>query len=404
MGNKSKNTNNLYYMKKQINELVPGDIILHPIFRSDGLMLINKNKGLSSSLISMMEKCTPATALVLVAPSREALSNFFKYNNSITEEFMQDAKHVTTELNKLSSAPTNLFNTIQQELGNDPLIDKEPNNQTSYNNNFFTDLLQNYPLWVTLDNKLESEKLKLRARHAKHELLASMSSNKTFIELFNRIKEYDDVLLIHSINTMCISLMIGLTLELNKSELFDLTVAALFSNVGFIEIEKKDFLSFLKTNEHIHEQLKRHLEVFSEMTMNFPELRKKSVIYGILDHHEYYNGKGYPNGKKGEEISLYGRILFIAHNYDELVGGYNYKIGLHPLDAYRIIYENIENRYDQNILNIFLHRTTYFKLGEPISLPNIQNGIIIGFDDFVHGPHLPKIKLESGKVINLAKS
>ena len=404
MGNKSKDINNLYYIKKQIDDLVPGDIILHPIYRSDGLMLINKNKELSSSLISMMEKCTPATALVLVVPSREALHNFFKYNNSITEEFMQDAKHVTAELNRLTSASTNLFNTIQQEIGNDPLIDKEPTNQTSYNNNFFTDLLQNYPLWVTLDSKLESEKLKLRARHAKNELLASMSSNKTFIELFNRIKEYDDVLLIHSINTMCISLMIGLTLELNKSELFDLTVAALFSNVGFIEIEKKDFLSFLKTNEHIHEQLKRHLEVFSEMTMNFPELRKKSVIYGILDHHEYYNGKGYPKGKKGEEISLYGRILFIAHNYDELVGGYNYKLGLHPLDAYRIIYENIENRYDQNILNIFFHRTTYFKLGEPISLPNIQNGIIIGFDDFVNAPHLPKIKLESGQIINLAKS
>jgi len=404
MGNKSKDINNLYYIKKQIDDLVPGDIILHPIYRSDGLMLINKNKELSSSLISMMEKCTPATALVLVVPSREALHNFFKYNNSITEEFMQDAKHVTAELNRLTSASTNLFNTIQQEIGNDPLIDKEHTKQTSYNNNFFTDLLQNYPLWVTLDSKLESEKLKLRARHAKNELLASMSSNKTFIELFNRIKEYDDVLLIHSINTMCISLMIGLTLELNKSELFDLTVAALFSNVGFIEIEKKDFLSFLKTNEHIHEQLKRHLEVFSEMTMNFPELRKKSVIYGILDHHEYYNGKGYPKGKKGEEISLYGRILFIAHNYDELVGGYNYKIGLHPLDAYRIIYENIENRYDQNILNIFFHRTTYFKLGEPISLPNIQNGIIIGFDDFVNAPHLPKIKLESGQIINLAKS
>jgi HD-GYP domain-containing protein (c-di-GMP phosphodiesterase class II) len=198
--------------------------------------------------------------------------------------------------------------------------------------------------------------------------------------------------------------MIGLALELSNSELFDLTIAALFSNVGFIETEKADFLSFLKSHEHIHTELKKHLESFSEMTVNFPELRKKSIVYGILDHHEYFNGKGYPNGKKGNEISLFGRILFIAHNYDELVGGYNYTIGLHPLDALRVIYENVDNRYDQNILNIFMYRTTYFKLGEPISLPNIQNGVIIGFDDFVHSPHLPKIKLESGKVINLASN
>jgi HD-GYP domain-containing protein (c-di-GMP phosphodiesterase class II) len=293
---------------------------------------------------------------------------------------------------------------VQQEISDDLSIHKKSNDGVSYENNFFTDLLSSYPLWVALDSKLESEHLKQKAQQVKIELLISMNTNKTFIALINRIKEYDDVLLIHSINTMCISLMIGLTLELSKSELFDLTVAALFSNVGFVEVEKKDFLSYLKTNEHIHEQLKKHLEIFSEITMDFPELRKKSVVYGILDHHEYYNGKGYPNGKKGEEISLYGRILCIAHNYDELVGGYNYKIGLHPIDALRIIYENIENRYDQNVLNIFMYRTTYFKLGEPISLPNIQNGVIIGFDDFIKAPHLPKIKLENGNIINLANS
>ncbi|OGO77904.1 MAG: hypothetical protein A2Y23_04080 [Clostridiales bacterium GWB2_37_7] len=402
--NKSQNSKKLYYTKKQINELISGDIILHPIFRSDGLMLINKNKDLSLSLISMIKKHAPSTALVLVAASEEDFQNFIAYNISNTDVFIKDIKLVTTELNNIINSSADLYYDVPLEISDALPMDQEAIGQASYKNNLFTDLLSNYPLWVTLDSKLESEQLKIRARHAKNELLASMHTNKTFVELFNRIKEYDDILLIHSINTMCISLMIGLTLELNNSELFDLTVAALFSNVGFIEIEKKEFLNFLKTNEHIHEQLKKHLEVFSEMTMNFPELRKKSVIYGILDHHEYYNGKGYPNGKKGEEISLFGRILFIAHNYDELVGGYNYKIGLHPLDAFRIIYENIENRYDHNILNIFMHRTTYFKLGESISLPNIQNGIIIGFDDFVHKPHLPIIKLKNGSIINLSSS
>ena len=386
---------NFHYTKKLIRDLIPGDIVLHPIYRTDGLMLVNSNKELSDSLISMIRKHASAVKPVLVAPSKTALSNFIESKNADTKEFILEANQITAELNS---------DMLMHEIDSYSKTDKQLAEYDVYEHTFFSDLLIKYPMWVALDSKLESEQLKIRASKAKQELLKSMSVNKTFKELFNRIRQYDDVLLIHSINTMCIALMVVLTLELNQEELFDLTVAALFSNVGFIEIEKADFLSFLRSFEHINEQLKGHLEVFSELTKDFPELRKKTVVFGILDHHEYYNGKGYPSGKKGEEISLFGRILFIAHNYDELVGGYNYQVGLHPLDALRIIYENSDNRYDQRILDIFMHRTTYFKLGETISLPNIQKGVIIGFDDFVKMPHLPIVKLESGHTINLANS
>jgi HD-GYP domain-containing protein (c-di-GMP phosphodiesterase class II) len=388
MSYKSTDANNLNYTKKQIKDLVSGDIILHPIYRTDGLMLINEYKVLSTALISMIRKHAQTSKPVLVASSKESFQNFIKLNLSKSEEFIQTSKQITDELNTAA----NPYLSAQQQINSVPKV----------NHDLFSDLLTKYPMWVALDSKLESEQLKIRAEQVKQKLLASMHTNKTFIDLFNKIKEYDDVLLIHSINTMCIALMIGLTLELNTDELLDLTVAALFSNVGFVEIEKKDFLSFLKTNEHINEQLKRHLEIFSEMTTGFPVLRKKAIVYGILDHHEYYNGQGYPNGKAGEEISLFGRILFIAHNYDELVGGYNYQIGLHPLEALGIVYENNDNRYDQSILDIFIHRTTYFKLGETITLPNIQKGLIIGFDNFAKLPYLPIVKLESGITVNLA--
>jgi HD-GYP domain-containing protein (c-di-GMP phosphodiesterase class II) len=388
MSYSNTDTTNLNYTKKQIKDLVSGDIILHPIYRTDGLMLINEYKVLSTALISMIRKHAQTSKPVLVASSKDSFQNFIKLNLSKSEEFTQVSKQITDELN----TTVNPHTTAQQQNNSAPKVEHD----------LFSDLLTKYPMWVALDSKLESEHLKIRAEQVKQKLLKSMHTNKTFIDLFNKIKEYDDVLLIHSINTMCIALMIGLTLELNTDELLDLTVAALFSNVGFVEIEKKDFLSFLKTNEHINEQLKRHLEVFSEMTTGFPVLRKKAIVYGILDHHEYYNGQGYPNGKAGEEISLFGRILFIAHNYDELVGGYNYQIGLHPLEALGLVYENNDNRYDQSILDIFIHRTTYFKLGETITLPNIQKGLIIGFDNFAKLPHLPIVKLESGITVNLA--
>ncbi len=45
----------------------------------------------------------------------------------------------------------------------------------------------------------------------------------------------------------------------------------------------------------------------------------KSIIKGILHHHERFNGKGYPEGLKGEDIHIYGRIIAIADALDAML-------------------------------------------------------------------------------------
>jgi HD-GYP domain-containing protein (c-di-GMP phosphodiesterase class II) len=193
----------------------------------------------------------------------------------------------------------------------------------------------------------------------------------------------------------------GLTLEFTDEELIDLSVAALFVHVGYTVLPKDEFKSFLKSQNFNHPAMKKHLEVFLNVTLDSPYLRRKSIIHGVLDHHEFYNGKGYPNGKKGEEISLFGRILHIAHAYDSMVGGYDYTIGVAPLQAVKLVFENEDGMFDYNILNIFMYRTTYFKLGETMVLPNGKNGKIVGFENYVKNPHLPIVELESGRTVNL---
>jgi HD-GYP domain-containing protein (c-di-GMP phosphodiesterase class II) len=376
------------YIKKQIQDLIPGDIILHPIYRSDGLMLVKKNKKLTVSLINIVKKHALPAATVLVSPSAKIFEEFVQGNNYISAEFKED-------LNQLMREYTN---TTGSQVDRNAFDYNDINSDTI---NPIANMLSASPYWASFEDKLESEYLKKRASLVKRELLTLFINNQTFINLFNRIKDYDDVLLIHSINTACISLMVGLTLELSNEDLLDLAVAALFLNIGFTELPKEDFKSFLKTQEYNKPAMKKHLEVFSKMTLESPLLRKKSIIHGILDHHEFYNGKGYPSGKKGEEISLFGRILNITHSYDGLVGGYNYTTGVLPFEAFRTVYENKYTIFDNNILNIFLYRTTYFKLDGTLLLPNGIRGKIIGFDDFLKNPHLPIIQFKNGSIVNL---
>lgn len=371
------------YVKKRIGELVPGDILLHPIFRSDGLMLINKNKVLNVFLIDKIKKQVRYSASVLVASSPKEFESFLSdAYNSIG--FRQDLRQLMKEYGDHDGIRF-------QKIDFNEIETKSP----------FLSALSSSPYWISLENSLESEHLKKRASFIKEELLALFRNDQKFIDLCSKINGYDDIILIHTINTVCISLIFGLILELTDEELIDLSVAALFVHVGYTVLPKDEFKSFLKSQNFNHPAMKKHLEVFLNVTLDSPYLRRKSIIHGVLDHHEFYNGKGYPNGKKGEEISLFGRILHIAHAYDSLVGGYDYTAGIAPLNAVKLVFENKDGMFDYNILNIFMYRTTIFKLGETMVLPNGKNGKIVGFENYVKNPHLPIVELKSGRTVNL---
>lgn len=228
------------YIKNQIQDLIPGDILLHPIYRSDGLMLINENKNLNISLINIMKKHILPDTSVLVAPSEKDF-----------EEFLQNNDHVNTGFKKD-------LNEIMKKYKNIPIY--EIKNCI----NPITSMLSTSPYCVSLEDTLESENLRNRAMDIKSNLLNFFSNNNTFINLFNKIKDYDDIFLIHSINTTCISILIGLTVELTNDDLIELAIAGLFLNIGFAELPNKKYKTFLKAQEYNHPAMKKHLEVFSK--------------------------------------------------------------------------------------------------------------------------------------------
>ncbi len=370
------------YVKKQIGALVAGEVLLHPIFRSDGLMLINQHRVLNLFLIDKIRKQMPSSASVLVATSPQEFEHFQK-NTVSNAGFRQDLIE------------------IMKEYGEEALKFQYADYEQINTNGTFLSALTSSPCWIMLDDILESDYLKTRAGSVKAQLLKLFTTDQTFIDLCKKINGYDDIILIHTINTLCIALLIGFTLELTNEELVDLSIAALFVHVGYTELPKEEFKSFLKAQGYDHPAMKKHFEAFLSKTVDSPYLRRKPIILGVLDHHEFYNGNGYPKGKKGEEISLFGRILHISHAYDSLVGGYDYTAGLSPLEALQIVYENKEGMFDYNILHIFLYRTTYFKLGSVVTLPNGRRAKIIGFENYVTSPHLPIVELENGRVFNL---
>ena len=111
---------------------------------------------------------------------------------------------------------------------------------------------------------------------------------------------------------------------MDEYELRILTTAALLHDIGkkFLEID------ILNARRTLTEEERRI--VLQHPKLGYEFLRDNfdfapEVYLGVLEHHECYNGEGYPMRKSGDEISIYGRIIKLADVYDALVSDRVYK-------------------------------------------------------------------------------
>jgi len=72
-----------------------------------------------------------------------------------------------------------------------------------------------------------------------------------------------------------------------------------------------------------------------------------------LNHHEYFDGKGYPNGKKGEEIPFWARLMSVVDVYDALVSDRIYRKGMPREKALEIIFSGEGSQFDPVVLEAF---------------------------------------------------
>ena len=78
------------------------------------------------------------------------------------------------------------------------------------------------------------------------------------------------------------------------------------------------------------------------------------IIPMVLQHHEKFNGKGYPDGIAGKEISLSGRILAVADVFDALISDRPYRKGMGLERTIGIIKEDSGTHFDPNVVRAFL--------------------------------------------------
>lgn len=141
-------------------------------------------------------------------------------------------------------------------------------------------------------------------------------------------------------------------LDLGEEEIKRVKLAGLLHDIGKIGIDDRILRKTKELTEEEYNQIKNHPTYGADILRPIKKL--KEIIPGVKYHHERWDGKGYPEGLKGEEIPLLGRIIGVADTFDALTSNRPYRKALSKKKALDIIKENVGTQLDKAAVESFL--------------------------------------------------
>ncbi len=156
----------------------------------------------------------------------------------------------------------------------------------------------------------------------------------------------------HTKRVMEYSLAIGRALALDEEEQERLRLAAALHDVGKIGVRDSVLLKTDKLTEEEFGEIRKHPQ-HGENILKYIKYFGP-VIPGVKQHHERYDGRGYPDGLKGDEIDLIARIIAVGDSYDAMTTDRPYRRGLEQAVALEEIRRCSGAQFDPVVVAAFL--------------------------------------------------
>jgi len=203
------------------------------------------------------------------------------------------------------------------------------------------------------------------------EIVKSSNSLVNIIDM----KDFDSYTYQHSVNVCVLSCVIGLEYDMPRTRLNNLAIAAILHDIGKIFIDIDIINKPGKLTEEEMDIMKTHSSIGIEK-LSLNKFLQYSVTSAILQHHERYDGSGYPFGKKGEEIPTEAQIIAMADVYDAITSKRAYALPIAPPKAYEYITGNSGIAFNPELIEIFARKIAPFPLGIQVRLSNGLTGIV----------------------------
>jgi putative nucleotidyltransferase with HDIG domain len=207
------------------------------------------------------------------------------------------------------------------------------------------------------------------------DIMEQLLSKKEIILTLSKLRTVDNFTYEHSVNVCVISLIIGIDLKLDKASLKILGLGSILHDIGKIKISENILNKPTSLSNEEYDIVKMHTQYGYEMLMNSNVSKEIALI--ALFHHERFDGSGYKNHLKGNNIPIYSRIVSVADAYDAMSNDRIYKKKKTPDIVYKEIISLSNKHFDKSITEKLIGHLNLYPVGTGVILNTEHKGIVI---------------------------
>ncbi len=205
-----------------------------------------------------------------------------------------------------------------------------------------------------------------------------------------RMKEGDTYTFQHCVSVSTLLVAFCRSLGMDKDMLVEAGLGAMLHDLGKMRVPDHILNKPGRLSEEEFVIMKKHVELGLEVLAHTPDISERMIqIAG--EHHERFDGSGYPKGLKGRGISLIGRMAAIVDVYDAITSNRIYHRGLEPPVALQRIYGWSEHHFDPELVQQFIQTIGIYPVGSLVLLESGRVALVL--DQGRSGLLYPKVRV-----------
>lgn len=232
-----------------------------------------------------------------------------------------------------------------------------------------------------------------------NDLMQAINENDALAVDISALKVSDEYTFKHSVDVATMAMIIAKKTGMSKQDIYDIGIAGLLHDIGKSKIPNEILNKPGRLTDEEFAVMKHH-PIYGYRILEENKSLTDNIKLGVLQHHEKINGKGYPMGVEGEQISLFAKIISVVDIYDALVTERPYKLGFSPRDAVEMIMA-MTAELDMDALKGFLSSVILYPVGSTVVLSNGEKARVVeNFEEAILRPKV--VGLKTGRVYDLA--
>ena len=207
-------------------------------------------------------------------------------------------------------------------------------------------------------------------------LIASYERNPSALLCIRFVRTSEAYLVQHLVGCCVLSIHFAKTLNMSNAYTKAIAIGGLLFDIGRFKLPAPMVNKTGKLSESEFEMFKKHID-FSMRAVKASDWLVKIVYQMVDDHHEKIDGTGYPKGKMGEEISVYGKMAAIVDAYDAMTSSQSHKNPMSPAQACKKISDEAGLAFDKDLVKRFIQCVGRIPIGTCVELSNGRIGFVL---------------------------